>query len=800
MGVSLKLVIGSLAAVIIILTTVLALVITQSFTMKAMRNIGRDHAVAIVAAANSQVSGFFDQAVLQSRNMQILVGLDTWMIPTDSAAAGSVWYAPLVSQMFVMHRLFNFSYFTNVMSWFADGSWLMLYPPGVNATTTYMFVSLGRAKAMGFLSIRLSDGKVVSAYLPTTGSGTDVLVSENWIKYSYLGRMQQAWAEVGFGFGSGAALDIGYSTLNSALVNASGTRIGQLGVNFALGQLRNLLMTVKLTVNSNAFMLDNRNMIIATTQNFNITKWRGTYNASETYGPDCYNTSAVGVGVVCRFSAAHYPFAPLRDLAGRSAQLLNASAEVVTDGAELMQLDGKTYYVSVARIVCQTPLPMKIALLMPESDIIGEVIKGRNIAIGVMSAVCVVFVLIAFLFITVVLAPLGLIADQMYDAAELDDNSTDESLSALTEIAALQDSYHNLRHKLNEMKAFVPQTVLHGEDDEEGSIESDKDKPSDSTSHQSRRSRHSREAGGSVSDTASARGGLTSKGLNVAASLSKKGVSVLSVNVRQFQKTLDPLSVNDGLALCSKMAAAVVKEVRNQKGVIGLFHGDHFLATFNASSPAASPAKRASIAALKIAEALKGLNMKGSFGVAFGTATCGNTGCSDLKGYSVIGPVVAQAVAMERLAKVYSIRTNDEINTLATDKCAVDMECEVFFQIVDYVCMPQPMLVVAVMGLKSSKEDEWMYRLQETASKDPFMNVNTGFRALADGDVKAATAALERRVASSTADAFGAAQLQKKIFDSGKAFVEDTEELMKCETNPAAMPITSYGTYFRALF
>ena len=67
MGVSVKLVIGSLAAVIVILTTVLALVITQSFTMNAMRDIGRDHAVAIVAAANSQVSSFFDQAVQQSR-------------------------------------------------------------------------------------------------------------------------------------------------------------------------------------------------------------------------------------------------------------------------------------------------------------------------------------------------------------------------------------------------------------------------------------------------------------------------------------------------------------------------------------------------------------------------------------------------------------------------------------------------------------------------------------------------------------------------------------------------------------
>ena len=441
---------------------------------------------------------------------------------------------------------------------------------------------------------------------------------------------------------------------------------------------------------------------------------------------------------------------------------------------------------------------MKIVLLMPESDIAGEVVKGRNIAIGVMSAVCVVFVIVAFLFVAVVLAPLEVISDQMYDAAELNDNSNDESLSVLTEIAALQDSYHNLRAKLNEMKAFVPQAVLRGEDDMESSIASDKDKPlAAADSHSQGSPLSSREVGGTVSDTSS---GVASRGLNVASSLSKRDVAVLSVNIRQFEATLDPLDTNDGLALCSQIVGAVVKEARSQKGVIGLFHGDRFLVTFNASCPAASPAKRAAIVALKISDALKALKMKGSFGVAFGKATCGNIGSSDLKGYSVIGPVVVQAVALERLAKVCSIRTCDEINVLATDKCAADIDCDVFYQIVDFVCMPQPTFVVAVMGLKASKEDEWMYCLQETASKDPFAHVNNGFRALADGNVKAATAALEARAAGSTADSYGATQLHKKISGSGKAFVEDTDDLLTRDGKDISVPATCYGTYFRALF
>ena len=277
------------------------------------------------------------------------------MIPTDTVAAGGVWYTPFIAQMVVMHRLANFDYFTNILCGLADGSWLLLYPPARNAATYSISVSgPGRAKPVGSITFFLSNDSVASSFFPTTGFGMDLLTQSSWVNFLSLGLMQQAWAEIGFGLGVGDAADIGYSGLSSALVNASGTRIGLFGTSFSLGQLRSLLMTVNLTKNSHAFMLDSRNMIVATTQKFNITKWRGPYNASLSYGPDCYNSSSVGVGVVCRYSPPRYPFAPLQALAARSAQLLNTSTDLATNGAELMRLNGKTYYVSVARIVCQS--------------------------------------------------------------------------------------------------------------------------------------------------------------------------------------------------------------------------------------------------------------------------------------------------------------------------------------------------------------------------------------------------------------------------------------------------------------
>ena len=114
----------------------------------------------------------------------------------------------------------------------------------------------------------------------------------------------------------------------------------------------------------------------------------------------------------------------------------------------------------VAVVECSVPLSMKIVLLMPESDITGDVIKGRNIAIGVMCAVCVVAVIIACVFVALVLMPLEDVSDRMYDAAELNDTSNDEALSVLErDRRAAGTRTTTCAKKLNEMKAFVPQTA-----------------------------------------------------------------------------------------------------------------------------------------------------------------------------------------------------------------------------------------------------------------------------------------------------------------------------------------------------
>ena len=456
---SLKLAIALNAACFLFIVAAPVLILTDWFTMGAMRNIGRDHAGALVKAASGQVSSFFDQAVIQCRNMQVLVHQGTWMLPNDTAATGKVWYADLLAQTITMNRLFNMAYFTNTVLLAADGSWFALNAPTTTNATTYTLaitITAGRAKPSSRINFFTANDSVASIVPPTATTGPDILTQPNWLAYQGLRLNQQVWAEVGFGMGADPSA--GTATLESALVNASGTRIAVFGVNFYVDKMRVILESANLTQNTEAFIFDSRNMLVATSHSKNVNKWRGTYNASVSYEPGCYNTSASGVGVVCRYSADLYPFAPLQQLYVQRPQLLNTSTAQTTDGAEIMELDGKTYYVYVAVVASSVPLSMKIVLLMPESDITADVDTGSYIATGVF---------FAFTYLSGIIVWFLLRFWQKKLKAALSDASSVDS--QFIEISELKES---LFRSLREDNTLVPQTALNAGDAKEGSATS----------------------------------------------------------------------------------------------------------------------------------------------------------------------------------------------------------------------------------------------------------------------------------------------------------------------------------------
>ena len=807
MQISLKLVIGGFSVVIIALTVAISLLITNSFTMSAMRDIGRDHASGIVQAANAKVGSFFDQAVAHIQWTQEMVQSGNWSVPVDTVAAGDTqWWSVWEQHAIRLHRTFNWTYYTMVFVGFTDDFWMVVTL--TNPTMYKFFRYLNTSMRVPYVSVHdVYTGRTLVPPTPAPPYEVRATYMPMWTNNPLTQLYEKRWAPPSFSW-----FWPGIATLVGGLHNASQTRFSKIALGFSLGQIQQFLQTVTLTTNSEAFLIDNFNMVLVTTHSLAPNNFLGDYNASVHYGPGCYLDVSLTPGMVCRMTAATFPYAPLQQLNEKRSDLLNTSNTRTTNGAQLLTLDSGKFYVSVAMMQCSmnAGLQWKLVLLMPEDDITGSVVKGRNIAIGTMCGVGVVLALVAFIFVAFVLRPLQRVGDRMYLAADLNDTEKDDDMSALTEIALLQGSYRNLRAKLNEMKAFVPQALLHGNElDEDDPVD---DPVAKSPSEHSAKSRsgpiedHSSslplETSGDLSQT-SGHSGQVGRGLNVTASLVKKNISALVINIRKFQNSLDPLEAAAGLQLCDRLYHVIHAEVRDQKGVIGVFHGDHFLVTYNAASPAATAPKRAALTALKVCEAVKALSYCATCGISSGPAVCGKAGCSELKGFSCVGPVIVQAIAIERLAKLFSQRYGESVCVLSYGSCMADIECDVHFQIVDFVAMPNLEFLLHIVGKKGAKDEEWMYQLHEHESSDPYSAINAAFRALHRGNVDEARACYAKyteKATQSSVDGVGAAQFAKFLEHSGEAKVDAMCSVAPLDTNHHALPYTDYGSFFACHF
>ena len=102
---------------------------------------------------------------------------------------------------------------------------------------------------------------------------------------------------------------------------------------------------------------------------------------------------------------------------------------------------GKNYYVSSQPVPSSAQLfKMNVVMFLPEEDVFGDIVAGRNIAIGIAVGVFVLGVALAIVIVVLILKPLANVASKMADAARLDmdEDAAAEELSGISEIAVLQ--------------------------------------------------------------------------------------------------------------------------------------------------------------------------------------------------------------------------------------------------------------------------------------------------------------------------------------------------------------------------
>jgi class 3 adenylate cyclase len=801
---SLRIVISLWMALALILIAAITLSITLTSSLTALRDMGSAHCSSLLDNANLEASNLFGASVTQLQMLRNYSASRNWTWPSDTPTVSAAWLAA-IRTVFIGGQ----GRYTALVAYFGDGTTLIMnQSPGEN---TYQAVELlpppTNLRATGLLNISSSlvnskDHTVntstltfapavlastlissVRAYPP----GSDVLYYQPGFQAFLLNKKL-------------LIMILNFATLPRLESQRALPTYGIAQTGITVNTLNSYLAAARSTPNTAAFAITNDGFIIgaalpdASDLPFNMHP-KTNYSIPGCANVTNYDNSSMPAQIGCLVPRSQFSYAPLRELP-------NELANTTVDQVRELKLDGKQYFVAVAPVRSQIPgLGIRMILLMPEKDIIGDVVKSQNIAIGVSAAVVVVMAAASFAFIVAMLRPLDDVAERMLRAATFEPETEPLSMSAMQEVRDLQTAYKQMSAELNRIRSFVPQSVLHGggggddafssDNDGEGSLEFDSSQPHvqevHSASHTPRdgsssarqrpstfRQQRSTPKGYTASETPTAQDLQSSRshrsdrsmrsriasssGGSVAldCSVRMQAVSVVVANCNGFYSATRGMSRDEIVASMASMVDRVMGEVKTKGGVLAFFHGDHFAATFNAVKPSPAHARNAAAVALALTAPTAGprtsqgqLTLRA--GVSTGKCLVGNVGSAEAKNFSVMGPAFTQALVLERLTRLYTTGEGAAVAALASRRTCEDIATNYLYEYVDLVQLPgsaQATLVGRLVGPKANgaanqHDTEWLYVVGAAKSNDPYAGSNAAMVEASSSKLKDVAAFLD---------------------------------------------------------
>uniref|UniRef100_A0A7S1LH73 Guanylate cyclase domain-containing protein n=1 Tax=Neobodo designis TaxID=312471 RepID=A0A7S1LH73_NEODS len=801
---SLRVVISVTSAVLVTVVAAVTLAVLLTTTTASLRDVGRSHALGMIDTVKFRTMALFEPSFVTLEHMANLTATRHWPWPSDDPGTQQVFFER-GETLYQMRQLQS----PGIIWYFWDNT-RMSYDPFNSTVYRRVHVMPSPISAPG--------GRANQTF---TANSTYVRPDENFKVYprQYLTYVPPATASfVGSSFGSllltvtgggrqatiagifdrsdaASGEVISYVLMMTPLYRLGDTRdpanLFGIGVeSLDISSINAFLASSRATPNTQAFAADSFGYLYGSSiLSRPIRTITSVPPGTRTTAQGCSTTEALGDVsdgsnyLVCRASHKTYGHAPLAAL---------ERDDFRRDGQHvaLRQLSGDNYFVATVRVPMRLPgMPIQLVLLMPEADVIGDVVKSRNVAIGIVAALVVVAAVVNFAVIFVLLAPLEAIAGRMRKAANLEDDGAEEGVSAMAEVAALQEAYYEMNEELNRIRSFVPQSVLMAkknaiDDDTDADLAITVAPATESDGHSSHhghggcnRSPHtvnnrddewsghspSRHGSRAVSPAASATS--TSRSARLAAraypagahglSLKARVVTVMAVNATNTHTAVGA-SVRNGVDAISDLVGFVHAAVSKNGGVIASYHGDHFVATFNgvksnSNHPAA--ATRAALA-LRDGAASSGFGTALRIGIATGRCQVGNLGNKDVKAFSTVGPAYQHASVLERMGRLYG--EADERSVLATRRTCADIATMFRFRFVDVVALPgrdrgagatiTP--IATLLGLpnrgsnfahdENGDDDEWLYVVGDEDSSDPNARWNEAFSLLMADEVSAA--------------------------------------------------------------
>jgi class 3 adenylate cyclase len=774
---SLRIVISLWMAIALILIAAITLSITLTSSLSALRDIGSSHAAALLQNANLETATLFNVAATQTDLLRNMSMSRNWSWPSDDPTAFTAWNnlargvyigarGRVSSQIMAFGDGSTYLFSETATNGYAIVQYLpppysLPRPPGTLMGLTMESYSLTNGTLLTNTSIRVPVIASMSYQSQVTAipAGTD--------RYSYQPSFQ---GRLLFG-----EITVRYQSFGVLPRHPSARSLPTFGfVTMSLGleTVSRYLNDARRTDGTAAFALNGEELVIgmALEQPTNVPFKRYPKNNQTANMSGCVTMTnndnvTAPPEMVCLTYRINYPYAPL--------QQLPADMVGITQGNMVRQLtlDDARWFVAVSRVPLRMPgLRLVLILMTPEKDIIGDVVKSQNIAIGVSAAVVVVMAAASFAFIVAMLRPLDDVAERMLRAATFEPETEPLSMSAMQEVRDLQTAYKQMSAELNRIRSFVPQSVLQagtandmsdGDDDavEAPDVDLDasamtvhdlnrsRDSDSKSVVSESRKSKRTAKSGGGSEKT-----GKESKrsGATVAAALDcsvrTQPVSVLVANCNGFYEKAMGMSRDEVVASMASMVDRVMGEVKTKGGVLAFFHGDHFAATFNAVKPSPAHARNAAAVALALTAPTAGprtsqgqLTLRA--GVSTGKCLVGNVGSAEAKNFSVMGPAFTQALVLERLTRLYTTGEGAAVAALASRRTCEDIATNYLYEYVDLVQLPgsaQATLVGRLVGPKANgaanqHDTEWLYVVGADKSNDPHAASNAAMTELAMG-------------------------------------------------------------------
>jgi hypothetical protein len=486
---SLRLVIALIAiiSVAIVAGVTLALALTSSFA--ALRDLGREHVQALADNAEAATTGLFYIGIEAGTQFANMSKTRDWPWPSESNLTMATFDALAVAA-----TIKNAAVIPSLQVYFADNSRIsttmkigapyILHTQIFASNFTRDHPTLSQTLSVEFEAFSVDDfAPAPAAFISEESTGVTVNAA----------RDSTLWPQFGLATSNGAVAifnppvaTLGNNKAQLAIILAtplhlpnvphtSANVFGYVTQSLRFDGLSRFLQRIRSTANSAGFIYDNQGLLLGTSTDTLFYEERPLSDklppgcASTAQYADAYETDDVH-RLACRAHLTTFPHAALNAFASQYNDATTPAARTVG----VADVDGdNVYYVSTPIVTSYRGYKMFLLLLLPEIDILGDVVKYRDTAIGITCALVAVAGLVNAAVVWLLLAPLGVVAQRMTKAADLEDDDDDGSVSAMSEVAELQNAYYAMNAELNRIRSYVPQSVLAARKQERGDNDED---------------------------------------------------------------------------------------------------------------------------------------------------------------------------------------------------------------------------------------------------------------------------------------------------------------------------------------